>query len=186
MYTASMGMVFICLTAASAGPTTSPVEPRGGFVLTILSPAKWLAAGDRLRLQVGITNATNKALKFCEVDGADDFDVSVFVDDKPAARTEFGKNLLRRASPVIIVSEWFPKVEPAETRWYSVDITRRFDMTMPGVYTIRISRRVPKLDSPLAAELELQSATARADDVRIEVLPPKYSGGSTTQPAQEK
>jgi hypothetical protein len=182
---------FLCLAfhlvfTATAGPrpTTAPLG-NGGFHLSVLPSPDWSIAGERIIIQAGITNVSRARLKFMETGGADDFDVVVLKDGKPATLTDFGKSLRSEGEVVTTVFQWHPAVDPGQTRWYSVDVSRRFDMTMPGIYVIRVSRRVPSVDNPNPIQLDNPDGQVVANDIKIELLSPHYSGGVTTQPAPD-
>ena len=171
------------ITLAAGQPSTSPTKASTGFVLSASTASAAVDAGEQVIVHVGITNTLDRTLKVKENDGADDFEVEVYKLGALAARTEFGKSLLPGDCPISNVHQVYPPIAPGDSIWYSINVSRRFDMTLPGKYLIRISREVPNLLGNVADELERPTGKVLAPDIEIEVMHPPFAEGSTTKPS---
>lgn len=119
------------------------------FSLAITAPKEPLKAGDELHLRVTITNISRRDISFIVSPGPIPEDGPLYqinardAEGRPAPPSA---SVLRRDKRVPIYyggSRLARTVKPGESFVDQVDVTRLYDLSQPGKYTISVARSIP-------------------------------------------
>ncbi|HEV2195701.1 MAG TPA: hypothetical protein VGR55_08965 [Candidatus Acidoferrum sp.] len=156
-------MVVALYAASPAHSTTTP------FSLTIATPKEPLKAGAELRLLVTITNTSNRKISFVTSPGPIPEDWILYEID---VRDEQGRSValssdLRGMDPRVPInygSRTARSLAPGESFVDQVTVTRFYDLTPPGQYTISVARSMPPRQN-------LGNGTIKSNAMTITVAP---------------
>lgn len=138
------------------------------FSLTIEPPTGPLKVGAEVRLQVTVKNIWNRAIDFITSPGQIPDDGLMYDID---VRDEQGRAAPRSAAvrnrdphvPVNLGSRFSRSLQPGESFVDEVVVTRFFDLSKPGKYSISVRRGMPPRQS-------LGSATVKSNAITISVV----------------
>ena len=101
-------------------------------------------AGKTLYLAVRLKNVSNEKLNITDAYPESDFRIDLLDSKgKIAPLTLYGKNLrLTRLNQWANVRN---TISPGESLKYELNLSRQFDLSVMGTYTVQASRRVPKM-----------------------------------------
>ena len=141
-------------------PAKPPKNPKPTFALTISTDHETVAPGAKVIVTVHLTNVSDHALSFGRFGfGGPDVSYRVEVRNSQgqlAPYTEdYGKRQ-RHESPYdqpIVGRAAGYGVEKGETATETIEVTKQYDLSTPGKYTIRVSHPDP------AANVDVQSNT---------------------------
>ena len=147
---ALFGILAFPVTAPSVQRSNAPVGSRivDGIELTIASEEAFLS-GEPVRLRLALRNCTPKAIDLADTGPVTSFVLEVLNDrGSPVDLTEQGKGIeeMRRHG-----SNFGLEIPPGETVVHEVELSRWFDLSLPGLYTVRATRRLfsPGCDDPV-------------------------------------
>ena len=132
--------VFWLLRAqASSGPSIS---------VSISTPNTTVRVGQPIPIRIDLKNTSNSEVRIGRVTshGQAELDYEVVLLDSaghPVPQTKYGDAAANRQ--VIIVSRELSPVAPAETTVQRTELTKLFNITKPGTYTVRVGRRWPPM-----------------------------------------
>jgi hypothetical protein len=100
-------------------------------------------AGKTLYLVVVLTNVSKDNLDLTDTDAESDFFVALWDSKRePVPTTTYGKKLrLKRLSQWVIDRK---VILPGKSLKYEINISRQFDLSARGTYTVQASRNVPE------------------------------------------
>jgi len=138
---------FIYAVALISVATPSMCGPRQSFSLTIATPKEPLKAGAELRLLVTLTNTSARSIVFGRSPGPipeEGFRYEIDVRDalgRPAPPSVYVRELTGK-----ITDNWSSNLsrtlEPGESFVDEVTVTRFYDLSQPGKYTISVARPI--------------------------------------------
>jgi hypothetical protein len=108
-------------------------------------PSK-IGAGGVVRVVATLTNTTAKELSFVETDPEVDFIWNVMQSEKAVPRTLYGSKILERRSSLEEFRRVIVKLPPGKSLPYEFHLSRQFDLSLPGVYTVQVSCNVLRSD----------------------------------------
>jgi hypothetical protein len=133
-------MTFVLSPNLSKGSGTAP------FSLTVSEPKDPLKAGAEVRLLVTITNTSDRAIPWVSSPGVPPEDGSRFeieVEDEkgaPAPPSAYAIQLRDKTTIRESISNIGHTISPGESFVSEVTVTRFFNLSHPGKYTIRLAR----------------------------------------------
>ncbi|SRR6266496_4004907 len=129
--------VWFSLTILGAAQSTQAVQ--SPFTITISTPRPVIKAWSPVMLKIVMTNTSEHAESYVVVAQKAHYDI-VVTDEKgnPAPNTPYGQKIHRsNRSPLIGSSTMFrATLQPGEKRHSEVDISKEYDLSQPGNYTI--------------------------------------------------
>lgn len=134
-------------------------EAVGGLTITVEIPRLSYRAGESILLKVTLKNVGQKELRFRQSTPYAMYDIMVKTENgTEIPKTRFGQKHAWGAA--------FPKsfltLGPGEEHSVSLPISRLFDMTLAGKYSIVVSKKIPTQDSG--------AATVFAPSFKIRIL----------------
>jgi len=139
-------------------------EHMEGFVMSISLDENEVPSGESLFVTVRLKNVTGKSLRLEETRPEVDFKFAVEKRDMSFSEKRlFGEDVdelrYQRKLRDAEVSPETLEVAPGEQLEYRFNLSRRFDMTTPGEYTIQAQREVPGQKEEAAALLSSNEVT---------------------------
>lgn len=134
---------------AMGSQSAPPASSSAPFQLTVEPETASVASGDKIVLRITLTNTSEKDLGFRQRARADEaeWDYSIDVrDEKGDAvnQTNFGRN---RLQIMTMFSARVKTVNPGQSLKEGVTLSKLFDLTIPGRYTVQVSRHAQDNDS---------------------------------------
>jgi hypothetical protein len=134
---------------AMGSQSAAPTAPGAPFQLTIEPESASVTSGDKIVLRITLTNTSEKDLGFRQRARADEaeWDYSIEVRDEKgdaASQTNFGRNRLKMMT---MFSARVKTVNPGQSLKEEVTLSKLFDLTIPGRYTVQVSRHAQDSDS---------------------------------------
>jgi len=157
------GIALVCLALLQAS------TPKEAFSLTIAAPKEPLRAGAELRLQITVTNTSNRKISFITSPGPipeDGFLYEIDVRDEQGRSVPLSSDLRGRDPrvPVDYGSRTARTLAPGESFVDQVTVTRFYDLTRPGQYTISVARSMPPRQN-------LGNGTVKSNSITLAVTP---------------
>ena len=149
-------LTLIILAVCTAGTVTSTTAP---FTLILGTEENVVKAGSEVKINITLRNSSNRAIHMNT--GSSEIEYVIEVRDSQgtsAPKTDFGRKANERphfSSDQIFTlqpGECLPKI--------SLDVTKLYDLSRPGKYTIQVNRLVPK---------ELGSGQIRSNPITITI-----------------
>ena len=118
------------------------------FSLTLAGPKEPLKSGAELRLRVTVKNTSERKIAFIRSPGVipeEGFRYTIDVrdaDSKNAAPSQYVRELTNKTT-VTFESRYAQWLEPGESFIDEVTVTKFFDLSQPGKYTIWVARELP-------------------------------------------
>jgi len=133
----------------ASGMPTAPKQ-QAPFSIAISSPQQSIGTGAEVRLEITLKNTSNREIYISKSNGRSQAEFSFVVDahddtGKPAPDTEYGRRVMRRETKkrtVLFWSEIFLTLKPGEILQDEAIVSKLYDLSRPGKYLIRVSRRV--------------------------------------------
>ncbi len=138
-------------TLISCGPIAMST-PKQLFSLTIAAPKEPVKEGEELQLLVTVTNTSNRTISFITSPGPipeDSLLYEINVRDaqgNPAPASAYLRTRDKRI-PIDYGSRFARTLKPGESFVDQVTVTRFYDLSGPGEYTISVSRPMPPRQS---------------------------------------
>jgi predicted DNA-binding transcriptional regulator AlpA len=139
------------------------------FSLTVEAPSEPLKVGGELRLRVTVTNTSDRSITFIRSPGIIPHEAIRYNIEVRDSRGE-------SAPP----SEYVRKLKTSETRWFEsshaytikpgesfvddVEVTRFYDLSQPGKYTISVAREFPPRQ-------KLGEGAVKSNSIDVTVVP---------------
>lgn len=161
--------LFACAVALVCLAPLPASTAKGAFSLTIAAPKEPLKAEAELRLLVTITNTSNRKISFVTSPGPtpeDGFLYEIDVRDEQGRPVALSSDLRGRDPrvPVNYGSRTARTLSPGESFIDQVTVTRFYDLTRPGQYTISVSRSMPPRQN-------LGNGTIKSNAITLTVAP---------------
>jgi len=131
-------MLSLAAASVSAAPLVTPS-------LSIAAPLSTVKSGQEVRVDINITNGSNKAIPLAAAVGKGnaefDYDVKVTrKDGRPVERTQYGLSLVGAGTLPVRASKRLIDLQPSESYSDYVVANKIFDMTRPGIYLVQVER----------------------------------------------
>jgi len=140
----------------AAGSVKSSTQP---FTLSLETEQNVVKARSEVKVNVTLRNSSNQAIDMSS--GSEEIDYAIDVRDSQgglAPDTDFARKLKRRP---YYSSEQVFSLKPGESLpKATLSITKFYDLSRPGKYTIQVSRAVPK---------ELGGGTIKSNTITVTV-----------------
>ena len=138
----------VCIAALIALPVYAvPGAKRPPFSVTLNAPDKPLKSGAELHLQVTIKNTSDHDITFLTSAGDDGFRYKIRVLDAHAHPAPPSALVIAMRSDKKLVefgwSNFGRKLKPGESLVDEIDVTKLYDLSQPGIYTISVTRHIP-------------------------------------------
>ena len=138
------------------------------FSLTITAPAFTIKVGTDLHLRATVTNTSDRTIGFIRSPGTEPeegFRYEIDVQDaqgQPAPPSAYVRDLQNKKTVTFEsrVARW---LKPGESFVDEIDVTRLYDLSHPGKYTISIAREVPPAQN-------LGSSKVRSNSIVVTVV----------------
>jgi hypothetical protein len=129
--------------------SAAKTEANPPFTLDIAPQSRSVVAGDKIILEIALTNALPAEIVVRQNIRPDqsEWDYTIDVRDEKGAqvaRTNYGR---KRTQLVGLISNHMRTVKPGEALKGEITLSKLFDMTVPRTYTVRVSRHVGDRDS---------------------------------------
>lgn len=161
----------VCIAALIALSVYAAPGSKPAFSVTLSAPDKPLKSGAELRLQVTIKNTSDHDVTFLTSGGA------VPEDDGYRYKVEVLDAHTRPAPPSALVTEMRSgkkvvdtysrnigrKLKPGEALVDLIDVTKLYDLSQPGIYTISVTR-------PLQPWQGLGKGAVRSNAIAVTVV----------------
>ena len=140
------------------------------FSLGIDAPSEPLKSGAELRLHVRVTNTSDRAITFIRSPGLipeEAFRYEMEVRDaraQSAPRSAYVRKLESAQTVTEEISKYAYKLKPGESFVDDVEITRFYDLSRPGKYTISVAREMPPAQ-------KLGEGKVKSNTITITVVP---------------
>lgn len=130
--------ILLAMGLQSAAPA-SPVPP---FQLTVEPETPSVASGDKIVLRITLTNTSEKDIGFLQRARADEaeWDYSIDIRNEKSdavSQTNYGRN---RLQIITMFSGRVKTANPGQSLKEEVTLSKLFDLTIPGRYTVQVSR----------------------------------------------
>jgi len=111
--------------------------------------------GEAVYIVATVSNASQDKLTFVETNPPVDFHLTVLdSNEKPVPRTLYGDRILQRQnSPQEHFRVVSKQVSPGESLQYELNLSRQFDLSLAGTYSVQASCEAPRKDGSGPAEL---------------------------------
>lgn len=138
----SISVIFVLCWVWFAQPAQKP------FSITINTATDNLRVGADLRVEITLTNTSASQIHIAKTNGADDAEIHYTVDVRDdqgnlAPYTTYSRNL-KAGTKVLVWSDLTYTLEPGGTLKDTALVTKLYDLTRPGKYSIQVSREIPK------------------------------------------
>lgn len=155
---------FIALSVHAAPGSKSP------FSVTLNAPGKPLRSGAELHLLVTIRNTSDHEITFSTSPGPvpeEGFRYKIEVLDAPTHPAPPSPLVVEMRSGKKLVDTWSSNIgrrlEPGESFVGQIDVTRLYDLSQPGIYTISVTR-------PLQPWQGLGKGAVRSNTIAVTVV----------------
>jgi hypothetical protein len=143
-----------------------PIKASTRLQLTATADPPSVRPGETLTLKLLVKNVTQKTMTVVDNGVYNDYELVVTdASGKEPPKTEFGRSLAEEATAVRSTTR---DIEPGEVIQAALEITRIYDLKMPGVYYVRADREVWD-DTPVQNRTFL--AKAFSNPVEFRILP---------------
>src|ERR1700730_9323434 len=126
---------------AQSAKTSQPVVP--AFEIAISLESSVVKAGSKITVKATLVNKSSSNLLFSTDENIAKLDFKADVRDSQgnlAPLTEYGRSVMRNETAPDITSAGYSMVRPGETKKSDVDITKLYNLSQPGKYSIRVQR----------------------------------------------
>ncbi|MFI5096928.1 MAG: hypothetical protein ACHQT6_03040 [Candidatus Acidiferrales bacterium] len=147
--------VLLMLASASVGRCQTPAPK---YSLTVSLRESTVKAGGFVMLEITIKNITDKDIMVGKIVGSAESGYEIAVTDsegKPAAETSYGCKIHGKEPRGIMTdqySEMLVRLKPGETTDGFIYLSRVYDFTRPGKYTVQLSDTVYESDADVKAD----------------------------------
>jgi hypothetical protein len=164
----SFKLATLTLVVAASGGVFAQVAPPP-FSLTLSSSEKVIRVGSEARLEIVLKNTSIHEFSIATSNLKDRAESHYLIDvrdskGRPVPDTEYAHtvwNLNSKPTTLFVFSEIVDTLKPGETMTDVAVITKLYDLTRPGKYTIRVSRKIWK---------ELGKGTVKSNPITITVI----------------
>jgi hypothetical protein len=132
------------LTMISVLLCTAAVCQNHGFSITVGRYPQTISSGSELRIPLIVTNKSDDLIYVSKANGGDQAELNYAIEvtdgnGQPAVRTKYGQDLI---NPNILhtASNLQYPLKPGESIEDLLIVTRIFDLSQPGTYTIQVQR----------------------------------------------
>jgi len=158
----------IALAVVASGAVCAQVAP-SPFSLTLSSFVKVIKAGSEARLEIVLKNTSNHEFSITKSNAEDRAESHYYIDvrdskGRPVPDTEYAhtvSNLNSKPTTQFVFSEVVHTLNPGESLSDIAVITKLYDLSRPGEYTIIVSRKISR---------ELGKGTVKSNPITITVI----------------
>jgi hypothetical protein len=156
----AMRQLLLLLVVGVSCDTISIAADGPPFSITVSSPQDTWKAGSDVVITISITNTSNRTvfLRTGTGQGDDELFSDIEVED------DLGHRLPRRPTGDLVAGSRYIKktfLKPTETLKENIVISKLFDLSRSGKYTVRVQRRDPDTNSVVTANIAIVTVPNR-------------------------